>query len=54
MSATANDRRIIMADTEDTNTSIEIEDGVDGCGHAIDEAEAVPDEDLPTAVGGVE
>lgn len=36
----------------DTNTSTE--DEVDGCGHAIDDAEAVPDEDLPTAVGGVE
>lgn len=36
----------------DTNTSTE--DEVDGCGYEIDDAEAVPDEDLPTAVGGVE
>lgn len=40
-----------MADTE---TNIETEDEVDGCGHGIDEADATPDEDLPAAVGGVE
>lgn len=43
-----------MADTEDSNNNTEVEDEVDGCGHEIDDVEAVPDEDLPTAVGGVE
>ena len=38
----------------DDDTSTESEDDVDGCGHEINDAEAVPDEDLPTAVGGVE
>lgn len=38
----------------DTDTSTENEDEVDGCGQEIDDAEAIPDEDLPTAVGGVE
>ncbi|SFB63547.1 hypothetical protein [Azotobacter beijerinckii] len=40
-----------MADT-DTHTENEAE--VDSCGHEIKDADAIPDEDLPTAFGGVE
>lgn len=36
------------------NTTTEQEDYLDCCDHGIDKDEAVPDEDLPVAVGGVE
>ncbi|WP_279626380.1 hypothetical protein [Azotobacter beijerinckii] len=42
-----------MADT-DTRIENEDEDEVDGCGHEIKDEDATPDEDLPTAFGGVE
>lgn len=41
-----------MADTDACTE--ENEDEVDGCGHEIKDEDATPDEDLPTAFGGVE
>ncbi|MFB8831619.1 hypothetical protein ACE0DR_25535 [Azotobacter sp. CWF10] len=41
-----------MADTEARSEEDEAE--VDGCGHEIKDEDATPDEDLPTAFGGVE
>jgi len=39
--------------TFDTDTHAKHEDDVDCCSHAINDEDAIPDEDLPTAVGGV-